>query len=459
MNSPLSFRGACAALLSLPALAAPSPEIDEIRNEIRRLKEAYEARIDALEKRLQEAEAKPRQVQTAPGRVAAGERATPAFNPAMSLTLSGSYAHLQQDPHNYRIGGFMPGGEEIGPGRRGFRLSESELAVSANVDPYFYGLFTLALTPENEAEVEEAYFRTTALPAGLSLKGGRFFSGIGYLNEIHAHAWDFADNPLAYQAFLGRQYINDGVQLKWLAPTDIFFELGVEAGNGASFPGTERNKNGAGSSAALLHIGGDIGASNNWRAGVSYLRHSPRARAFDDVDSAATTVTNSFSGTSRLWIADFIWKWAPEGNRAARNFKLQGEYFRRNEKGDLAFDIAGASGAGPLAGSYDAKQSGWYLQAVYQFLPRLRTGLRYDRLDSGAARIGLVDNGAITSGDLPLLTSHRPTRSTLMFDFSPSEFSRVRLQFARDESRPDANDRQIFLQYIHSLGAHGAHRF
>jgi len=46
-----------------------------------------------------------------------------------------------------------------------------------------------------------------------------------------------------------------------------------------------------------------------------------------------------------------------------------------------------------------------------------------------------------------------------MLDWSPSEFSRLRLQFARDHSRQDATDNQVLLQYIMSLGAHGAHKF
>jgi hypothetical protein len=45
-----------------------------------------------------------------------------------------------------------------------------------------------------------------------------------------------------------------------------------------------------------------------------------------------------------------------------------------------------------------------------------------------------------------------------MADFSNSEFSRVRLQLNRDDSGPETDD-QIVLQYIMSLGAHGAHRF
>ena len=46
-----------------------------------------------------------------------------------------------------------------------------------------------------------------------------------------------------------------------------------------------------------------------------------------------------------------------------------------------------------------------------------------------------------------------------MFDSSPSEFSRVRLQFAQDRSRQGLADNQILLQYQMSLGAHGAHSY
>jgi hypothetical protein len=47
-----------------------------------------------------------------------------------------------------------------------------------------------------------------------------------------------------------------------------------------------------------------------------------------------------------------------------------------------------------------------------------------------------------------------------MIDFSNSEFSRLRLQFSRDESRPGGEtDNQVFLQYIFSMGSHPAHQF
>jgi hypothetical protein len=45
-----------------------------------------------------------------------------------------------------------------------------------------------------------------------------------------------------------------------------------------------------------------------------------------------------------------------------------------------------------------------------------------------------------------------------MIDWSPSEFSRLRLQYTDDRVLADS-DKQIILQYLMSLGAHGGHRF
>ncbi|MGH8666191.1 MAG: hypothetical protein ACREUX_18170 [Burkholderiales bacterium] len=253
----------------------------------------------------------------------------------------------------------------------------------------------------------------------------------------------------------------DGVQLKWLAPTLLFVELGAEASSGDQFPGSERNKNGIGGGALFGHVGGDIGASTSWRAGLSYVRTSPRDRSYEDVDSLGGAVTNSFSGKARVWVADAVLKWAPDGNATRTNFKLQGEYFRFRQDGRLSYDDGGGSAAfGALTDGFASRQSGWYLQGVWQFMPRWRVGYRYDRLDSGSVDNAIVASRAGPSAaDFGLLAPHDPGRNTLMLDWSPTEFSRVRLQLARDRSRVGESDNQVLLQYIQSLGAHGAHRF
>jgi outer membrane receptor protein involved in Fe transport len=135
---------------------------------------------------------------------------------------------------------------------------------------------------------------------------------------------------------------------------------------------------------------------------------------------------------------------------------VQGEYMQRTEDGDLAFDTLGAN----LTDSYSNRQSGWYLQSVYQFIPRWRIGARYDALDADDARIGLVESGTLAPEDFPLLLDASPSRFSLMLDWSPSEFSRLRAQYAWDEARiDDDEDHQFFLQYLYSIGAHGAHKF
>ena len=45
-----------------------------------------------------------------------------------------------------------------------------------------------------------------------------------------------------------------------------------------------------------------------------------------------------------------------------------------------------------------------------------------------------------------------------MLDWSHSEYSRFRLQYVYDQVLPKSNN-QLLLQYIMSMGAHGAHRF
>jgi hypothetical protein len=360
-----------------------------------------------------------------------------AFNPAVSLILSGTY----------RIRGVLTA-NDIGPGSRGFGLGESELGLAANIDPFFFGAANISITPDDRTEVEEAFAQTTALGSGLTIRFGRFLSGIGYLNEQHAHVWDFVDAPLAYRAFLDTQFNDDGVQLRWLAPTPLFLEIGAELGRGRAFPASDPQKNGAGAGTLFAHVGGDWGDASSWRGGLSYLHTSPRNRPYDTTDLSGRPVTNTFSGRSTLWLADFVWKWSPGGNATRQNLKLQAEYFQRRERGSLTYDAAGVA----ATDAYSALQSGGYVQAVYQFLPRWRTGLRYDRLDSGS--VDLASNAAFVEHP-----DARPSRVSWMADFSSSEFGRVRLQLARDRARGGGADNQIFVQYQMSLGAHGAHTF
>jgi len=451
MSKLFYLSAAVAALLSHPlAAAASDADLQAIREQIRQLKQSYEQRITQLEQRLAQAEANshesvPAQEQPA---VQAASSSESAFNPAILLVLGGTYGQLKQDPAVPATGFAM----SAHPGHsQGFNLGESELGISANIDPDFRGIATLALASAGGVTVENAFVQTSALGNGLNLKFGRYFSGLGYLNEQHAHTWDFVDQPLVYASLWNNQLGEDGVQVKWLAPTDTFIELGAELGRGRGFPGTDRVKNGIGSGVLFAHIGDDIGIEHSLRAGISLhqtRRTDAVSTAVADLPGTPGGVNNSFSGDSRTVGMDFVWKYSPDGNN--RHLKVQGEYFQRRESGLLTYDTALAN----ISDRYAATQSGWYLQSVYQFMPHWRSGLRYDRLDPGTASMGALNAGNIISN-----YGFQPTRTSLMLDYSPSEFSRLRLQLARDNSRQGLPDNQLFVQYIMSLGAHGAHQY
>ncbi|TMH44216.1 MAG: hypothetical protein E6H54_09510 [Betaproteobacteria bacterium] len=438
----------CAVALAMAMPAAQAQEsLPQMRDELKKLQQ----RIDELEGRVKDAESTATQAAT---QASSRPQAESALNPGVSVILNGVYANLSRDPATYRINGFVPTMGDVAPPTRGFSLGESELAFMANIDHMFRGTLIGSISPDNDSiGVEEGYIQTIGLSHGFTIKAGRFFSAIGYQNQIHAHAWDFTDAPLAMRVFLGGQLNEDGIQFRWVAPTELYWDLGTELGRGRAFPASlsESGKNGAGSLNFFTHVGGDIGQSIAWQTGLSHLRTNPRERTFDDPTAG---VSDSFNGTSRLWVASGILKWSPNGNPTYNNLKLQGEYFRRKEDGTLVFDSPGAA----LANGYDSRQSGWYAQGVYQFLPTWRAGYRYDRLDSGAVSIDTSASG-LTAADFPILAGYKPKKHSLMVDWSPSEFSRIRLQYARDYSRMGQPDNQVFLQYIVSLGAHGAHTF
>jgi hypothetical protein len=446
MSRNIYWCTAVAALLGSPlnVHAAGDNDPQSVSEQIQELKQSN----TQLEQRLQQVE----NVAAQSARGNAVPSSVNSFNPAVAMILSGTFEQFRRDP------GIPATGFAMNPNEtdyvHGFSIQESELSLAANIDPQYSGVATISMASDGSVGVENAFVQTGALGYGLNLKFGRFFSGLGYLNEQHSHVWDFVDQPLVYRVLWDNQYTDDGVQLKWLAPTDMFFEIGGELGRGLNYPGTDRNKNGAGAGVLFAHIGDDIGIEHSWRAGVS-LQETRRVDAVSDnvPDVNGNFVNNSFTGDSQTAGVDFVWKYSPNGNIRERYLKVQSEYFRSYESGTLTYDINSAV-SGPTAGSYSVTQSGWYLQSVYQFMPNWRTGLRYDRLDPGIASVG-----SSIAGDVISNYGFNPSRITWMADYNPSEFSRIRLQLAHDESRQGLTDNQIFVQYIMSMGAHGAHQY
>jgi hypothetical protein len=451
---------AAISLYSTKALPASDQEINAIRSEIKQMKEFYESKIDDLEAKLsalegkqQKTEAKVAKVKSdLPDIVADSNRVKAdsgrnildnSFNPSIGVILNGTYRANSEDSNE--IAGFGVG-EEGERGGDGLSLGESELNFSANVDDKFYGSVTAAIVREDGSdiiELEEAYVQTLpgfGLPQGLTLKGGRAFWSLGYLNEHHAHTDDFADRPLPYRVFFNKAFNDDGAEISYVLPTDIYAEIG-----GGLFKGEDFPSGGSGDSdsySAFIRTGGDIGDNASFRIGGSFLNASNVNGRLSNEDEI------SFSGQSHIYGADLRATYAPTGNAKEQEIILQAEYFRREEDGIYTVDLSTT----PTSSAFDDSSSGWYAQAVYKFLPEWRAGYRFTQLDAPDTPAALVGSELDANG-------HDPHIHSVMLDWTNSEFSRVRLQYNDDHVVDGETDHQVLLQYIMSLGAHGAHKY
>lgn len=480
---------AAAALAGAPTLAhaqtqaspptANSGDIASLRHDMDAMKQDYEARINALETRLEQAEAEAAAAQSAanaaqassaqasagapagpatpgaapadqtasaaapvavasadqgysaPPAAAAGPTSQNLYNPGIAVALNGLFTAASHNTGaSERISGFAAGSDIAHPAR-GFSLGESEVSFSANIDPSLAGFMDFSINDQDQLSLEEAYVRTTDLPAGFTVKAGRFLSGIGYINERHAHDWSFANASLPYRAFLDNQFADDGVQVRWIAPTDQFLEFGAEAFGGDNYPASGRANNGVGAYSAFVHTGSDIDASSSYLAALSYLH----TRAINRQDASG----DLFTGDSELGIASLVYKWAPEGNPLVHNLVLAGEYFYGRDNGRF-------NGV-----SIDQAHQGWYAQGVYQFMPQWSVGLRASGVSSDAAPLALAGTEIDDMG-------HNPFELTALLEYDTSEFGRIRVQYSHDEASTTSND-VVMMQYTVIYGPHGAHRY
>ena len=313
------------------------------------------------------------------------------LTPEISVIIDGKYSAQSQNPETLGRG-FVPSGGENIP--RGFSLGETELALAGTVDNLFRAEARLVLAQYGQdfnVSMEEAFFETLGLPVGLKAKAGKFRSTVGYLNNKHPHEWDFVDLPLVYKAFFGGQLNNTGAQFSWVAPLDeLYLRLGGELGQGMTYPnGNNYNENKPRLGTVFAKLGGDIGTESSWLGGLSYVTSStgnrPRSSVLNDTD------TFDFNGSTSVLIADFVYKWSPNGNASRQSFKLQGEAFWNTQRGSASISSPNTyvSCEAPCFGNaYINTQSGFYVQAIYQFMPNWRVGYRFDQLYGGNSSYG-----------------------------------------------------------------------
>lgn len=291
-----------------------------------------------------------------------------------------------------------------------------------------------------EKRVEKLFLQSRGLPAGLQVRGGRFASQIGYLNEQHPHADDFVERPLLYRSFLGHHYFDDGLRVNWTAPTPWYWQVGTEAFTGQRLSPEGRNPT-VGVTTISTKLGADWGTSWSWQLGLSRLSNR-RAAAHalepgsEHADNAAEMHGHGARFTGRtvaMW--DAAVKWAPAGNAREQQVRLVVEGAR----------VSGLQDPG-LQGSRHRSQSA---ALVWRFRPDWETGVRYDRLQAAAAHEGAAEPVQLREW-------------AAMVVYKPSHRQSLRLQWTNQRNALGLDGvapKALAVQYVVSFGAHGAHGY
>jgi len=394
----------------------------------------------------------------------AGPGAATAQNPNVSAIFNGYYQGVSKETP-FKVPGFALA-NDAAPLNEGFNLGESEVGLYGNIDPYWYASMVLSFAPDSGVAVEEAFIQSLALPYGLIVKAGRFHSSIGYMNVFHRHADDFIDTPLVYTAFLDGQLADDGLQLRWIAPTNVLLQVGAEFFNGGcetqgypanggscstSTGGRSPNNHGNGTNTQFLNLADDVGEGGSYLLGLSHVDSTASDRETPDK-------LLSFTGASTVNILSGVYKWSPLGNTEYTQLKLQAEVFTGDETGTYsALDGKGNSTATISAqGSQRITRSGYYAQAVLKFDQRWKVGGRYSAVSTDE-----INNPSAVGTDLDTRGT-TPNIASAMVEYWPSEFSQFRFQFSQDNTLPKSLGGSVdryFLQYIITLGAHAAHTY
>lgn len=368
-----------------------------------------------------------------------------------SLFISPVFADTLSNPQiGVVLDGYYQDGERNNSEREeGFGLGHTELNLSANIDDKFYGVLTAVLeshSDETELLLEEGFIETLALPYGLNVRAGRFLSDFGYLNSQHMHSDSFVERPIAYRTFLGSHYYDDGIRANIVLPTDLYVKLAVEALNGDKMSSVEDGSE-VGVYTTTLKLGDDFSESSSWQFGLSYLRNeNGKVKEFEDYEHGHEEEEHDHSHGavvtgSNLYGADFVWKWAPDGNYKYRNFTLTAEYMLLDGVVDSKFKDDAES---------PDDLSAYYVSGVYRFNPIWSAGVRYGEAES-------YDGHA--HGDYMHFTALEDKEFDAMIAWDSSHFGTVRAQYSRVEDQDSEADNVFTVQYVMTFGAHGAHAF
>ncbi|MFQ5745834.1 MAG: hypothetical protein ACE5HF_01270 [Gemmatimonadota bacterium] len=424
------------ALVGRPARAQETPSAAARADSLEARVRALETRLDSVLSVLARMQAAPGAAAPAPPagpqdelaalRAAAGRAAAEAAPAAAPSDTAGAHVGKTRglqalNPEISVTGDFVAdlAAPESGDTEASAVPREFEISFQAALDPYTRTKvfvtkeeeFEIAGAGEEPAgghgggfEIEEGYMYWVGLPGGIGAKIGKFRQEIGLFNRWHTHALWEVDRPLATRAFLG----DDGLIQTGASITLPSFRLG-RATQTVWFEATRAENS------TLFGDDGDL----------SYLG---RIQSFWDLSPSTYLQVGSTgvigkadqpSSVSRLAGVDVSLRWAPPNRATSREFSLKGEWYWA-ERDFGATSVTGLGG---------------YAQARYRLNRQWIAGLRAD----------YVEDFGVSDGAWQLVPS---------ITWWQSEWVRLRLQYHYLRDALDGDNHTFLFQTVWAMGPH-----
>ncbi|UXR64288.1 outer membrane beta-barrel protein [Bdellovibrio bacteriovorus] len=303
-------------------------------------------------------------------------------------------------------------------------IRSAELIFFGPLDPTFDA--TLNFAAHNEegefvAEVHEAYVGSSKVIPNSRFRVGKFFLGVGRLNQFHQHDWAFVSAPRVQAAFFDEEGVADtGAEFSTLLPTDSFWDITVGVTNGYTYGHSHDAGEKPQVPTHYLHAVNfvDWGDSGALQWGANYLGR-----------------TDATELKTQLYGFDFVYK-KSEGK--ITTLLVQSELWYRNQSGP---------------GYETTEELGAYVFPQIALSERLFVGMRVD-LFSEFSRAFISDGSRqknLNYAAVPTLT------------FKNSEFSLLRVAYTYDnqtyQGESDTINQKLEFQWVAILGAHPAHSF
>lgn len=323
------------------------------------------------------------------------------------------------------------------------RVRSFELATFGPVDPLFDAAVNVAghdEAGEVELELHEAFIRSDVLLSkflpGTRIKAGRYFLGVGRLNQFHSHDWPFTSPPKSHQQFFAEEAASD---------------TGLEVGHLFS-PSDDGSSDQAGETSNRWVYDLVAGITNGWTYGHAHTggrrplaaTHYLRPTLFRDLhDNAAIMIGLSYLGRTdadsiKTQLAGFDVTFKKRVGKRLRRF-VQTEWYHRLQTSSYL----------PL--SEDVGGYFFYSQSIDE-LGEMSLGIRMDAFSNLSLRF--LNGDARSNLDYALVPN---------ISYRPSEFSTFRLTYGYAVDTRQGEDprveQKVELQLIAIFGAHPAHDF